>query len=80
MPSTIVQIKMPKPSAGGILVHIRWLAFEPAMRGWMEDRPDYVPPVEIGAVMRGMTVGEVVESELDGFVPGDLVTGMAGRQ
>ena len=71
---------VPQPGAGQALVRNRWLAFEPAMRGWMEDRPSYLPPVEIGAVMRGMTVGEVIESNLDGYAPGDRVTGMTGWQ
>lgn len=71
---------IPQPADGQVLVRTRWLAFEPAMRGWMEDRPNYIPPVAIGEVMRGMTVGEVVESKLDGYAPGDLVTGMTGWQ
>ncbi len=71
---------IPKPGEGQVLVRTRWLAFEPAMRGWMEDRPSYIPPVAIGEVMRGMTVGEVVESRLEGYAPGDLVTGMTGWQ
>ena len=69
---------VPKPAEGQVLVRTRWLAFEPAMRGWMEDRPNYIPPVAIGEVMRGMMVGEVVESNLDGYAPGDLVTGHDG--
>jgi NADPH-dependent curcumin reductase CurA len=56
------------------------LAFEPAMRGWMEDAPNYIPPVGIGEVMRGMTVAEVIESNLEAYAPGDAVTGMAGWQ
>ncbi len=71
---------IPKPDDGQVLVRTRWLAFEPAMRGWMEDRPSYIPPVGIGEVMRGMTVAEVVESKLDGYAPGDRVTGMTGWQ
>jgi NADPH-dependent curcumin reductase CurA len=71
---------IPEPGEGQILVRNRWLAFEPAMRGWMEDRPNYIPPVAIGEVMRGMTVGEVVKSNLSGYAPGDQVTGMAGWQ
>jgi NADPH-dependent curcumin reductase CurA len=50
------------------------------MRGWIDDRPSYIPPVEIGAVMRGVTVGEVAESRIDGVEPGDLVTGVLGWQ
>jgi NADPH-dependent curcumin reductase CurA len=71
---------IPKPGPGQVLVRNGWLAFEPAMRGWMEDRANYIPPVPIGDVMRGSTVGEVVESQLEGYVPGDLVTGMLGWQ
>jgi NADPH-dependent curcumin reductase CurA len=70
----------PVPGPGQVLVRNRWLAFEPAMRGWMEDRPSYMPPVEIGAVMRGMAVGEVMESKLAGYVRGDLVVGTTGWQ
>jgi NADPH-dependent curcumin reductase CurA len=68
------------PGEGQVLVRNRWLAFEPAMRGWMEDRPNYIPPVQLGEVMRGMAVGEVVESRLDGYAPGDLVSGTTGWQ
>ncbi len=71
---------IPTPGDGQVRVRTRWLAFEPAMRGWMEDRPNYIPPVAIGEVMRGMTVGEVVESRLEGYAAGDLVTGMTGWQ
>jgi hypothetical protein len=65
---------------GQFLVRNRWLAFEPAMRGWMEDRPNYIPPVGLGEVMRGMTVAEVVASKHADFAPGDLVSGMVGWQ
>jgi len=71
---------VPQPGEGQVLVRNRWLGFEPAMRGWMEDRKNYMPPVAIGEVMRGMAVAEVVESRLDGLAPGDLVTGMTGWQ
>lgn len=71
---------IPQPGEGQVLVRNRWLAFEPAMRGWMEDRPNYIPPVGLGEVMRGMAVGEVTESHLDGYAPGDLVVGTTGWQ
>jgi NADPH-dependent curcumin reductase CurA len=69
-----------KPGAGEVLVQNLYLAFEPAMRGWMEDRPSYIPPVGIGEVMRGMTVGRVVESKQPGIAAGDLVSAMGGWQ
>jgi NADPH-dependent curcumin reductase CurA len=71
---------LPVPDEGQFLVRNLYLAFEPAMRGWMQDTPGYVPPVGLGEVMRGMTVGQVVASKLDGYAPGDLVTGMPGWQ
>ena len=61
---------VPAPGEGQALVRNTYLAFEPAMRGWIEDRPSYMPPVGIGEVMRGMTVGEVVESNFEGLAPG----------
>lgn len=71
---------VPEPGDGQVLVRARWLAFEPAMRGWIDDRPSYIPPVKIGAVMRGMGVGEVVASNLAGYAPGELVSGTLGWQ
>jgi NADPH-dependent curcumin reductase CurA len=71
---------VPSPSEGQVLVRNRYLAFEPAMRGWIDDAPNYMPPVPIDGVMRGMTVGEVVESKHEGFEAGDVVSGMLGWQ
>lgn len=71
---------VPAPADGQFLMRTQWMAFEPAMRGWMDDKPNYIPPVGIGEVMRGLTVGEVVESKLKGYEPGDLVTGLTGWQ
>jgi NADPH-dependent curcumin reductase CurA len=65
---------------GEYLVHNHYLAFEPAMRGWMEDRPSYIPPVQIGEVMRGATTGEVVESKNPDFPVGCHVQGLLGWQ
>ena len=48
---------------GEVVVRNLYLAFEPAMRGWLDDVPSYIPPVQIGEVMRASTVGQVVESK-----------------
>ncbi len=71
---------IPVPSEGQVLVRTRTLSFEPAMRGWIEDKPNYIPPVPLGSVMRAVAVGEVVESNLEGYAPGDRVSGMLGWQ
>jgi NADPH-dependent curcumin reductase CurA len=68
------------PGEGQALVRNFMVAFEPAMRGWMEDVESYVPPVGIGEVMRASTVGVVVESKAEGLAVGDVVTGTLGWQ
>jgi NADPH-dependent curcumin reductase CurA len=37
----------------------RLLAIDPAIRGFLDDRPSYLPPVAIGEAVRGMTLGRV---------------------
>ena len=71
---------MPAPGPGQALVRTVWLSLDPYMRGRMSDAPSYVPPVPVGGVMSGGTVGEVVESRADGLKPGDLVEGYNGWQ
>ncbi len=75
-------IREPVPSVGDgqILVRNHYLAFEPAMRGWLDDVKSYIPPVAIGAVMRASAVGEVVESKHPDFSAGQRVSGMLGWQ
>ncbi|MBI2423472.1 MAG: NADP-dependent oxidoreductase [Candidatus Hydrogenedentes bacterium] len=72
---------MPAVNGGEVLVRNLYLSLDPAMRGWMtENRDSYIPPVELGEVMRGLTVGEVVESKNPAYAPGDKVTGRGGWQ
>ncbi|MEO2167325.1 MAG: NADP-dependent oxidoreductase, partial [bacterium] len=65
---------------GEYLVRNLYLSFDPTMRGWMEDRESYMPPVAIGEVMRCTAVGQVVESKNPSFGPGDIVQGLLGMQ
>lgn len=65
---------------GEVRVRIVYLSLDPAMRGWMTDRKSYIEPIGLGDVMRGLTVGEVVESKADGFAAGDRVSGALGWQ
>ena len=60
------------PAEGEMLLATRYLGFDPAQKGWMENIADYVAPMAIGDVMRGRAVSEVLESRHPGFVPGDL--------
>lgn len=65
---------------GEILVRTLYLSIDPTNRVWMSDRPQYMPPVELGEVMRGFGLGEVIESRSPNFAPGDRVTGLLGWQ
>ncbi|MBP7079787.1 MAG: alpha/beta fold hydrolase [Rhodocyclaceae bacterium] len=65
---------------GQVKVRNVFLSLDPAMRGWLIDRPSYVAPVQIGEIMRGLCVGVVTESNNPNFVPGDFVQGMFGWQ
>jgi len=71
---------VPQPGDGQVLVRVLYLSFDPTQRGWIEDRPSYLPPVQIGEVMRASAVGEVMESKHTGFAKGDLVQGLFGWQ
>ena len=76
----IDEAPMPQPADGEVLVRNVWLSLDPYMRGRMSDAKSYVAPVEIGGVMVGQTVGEVVESKHPGFKRGDHVLTSLGWQ
>jgi NADPH-dependent curcumin reductase len=67
-------------SPGQMLCRTLYLSLDPYMRGRMSDAPSYTKPVQVGEVMVGGTVGQVVRSNLDGFAPGDFVVGYGGWQ
>jgi NADPH-dependent curcumin reductase CurA len=70
----------PAPKDGEALVRVLYLSFDPAMRGWMEDRPSYIPPVQLGEVMRAGAVGQVIESRSPDYKVGDFLQGTFGWQ
>ena len=69
---------LPDLEDGWVRVENKWLSVDPYMRGRMNDVKSYVPPFALDAPMEGGAVGEVVESQADGFAPGDKVLHMAG--
>ncbi len=71
---------IPTPGTGELVVAISHLSIDPAMRGWMDARPSYIAPVEIGAVMRAGAVGSVISSQHPDFAIGDSVYGAFGVQ
>ena len=69
-----------EPEEGQVALEALWLSLDPYMRGRMNDGPSYAAAVELGEVMTGQTVSRVLQSNLDGFEPGDLVLSMGGWQ
>jgi len=62
------------------LVRNIYLSLDPANRGWVRERASYVEPVQIGDVMRGLTIGVVEESRNQRFSKDDIVSGKIGWQ
>lgn len=71
---------LPTPRNGQVLLRNRWLSLDPYMRGRMNAGRSYAAPVELGEVMDGGTVSEVVQSLHPAWSPGDLVLAHAGWQ
>lgn len=71
---------IPALEPGQALVKVRYLSMDAAIRLWMNEDPGYVPPIKVGSVVRGLGLGEVVETTTDEYPVGCLVSGMTGWQ
>jgi NADPH-dependent curcumin reductase len=76
----IVDGPIPDPGEGEVLVRGIYLSLDPYMRGRISGARSYAKPVEVGAVMEGRVVGQVVRSRDPGFQGGDYVLGGYGWQ
>lgn len=74
------EVEVGPPGEGEVVVEMKYISLDPAMRGWMDDRPSYVPPIELGAVIRAVGVGQVVASNAKRFEVGDWVVAPSGIQ
>lgn len=76
----LVETGIPTPGPGQMLLRTIYLSLDPYMRGRMDAGPSYARPVEVGQVMEGTCVCEVVESNLPDFHPGDILFAPSGWQ
>jgi NADPH-dependent curcumin reductase CurA len=76
----LVEVPVPEPGEGEVLVRNLYLSLDPYMRMRMDAGKSYAPSVEVGEVMVGGGVGEVVRSRAPGHAEGDIVTGRFGWQ
>lgn len=76
----IVQDAIPAPGPGEVVTRTVYLSIDPYQRGRVSGRASYATPVQIGEVMTGESVGEVIASADPAFQPGDTVAGARGWQ
>ncbi|MEV1289668.1 NADP-dependent oxidoreductase [Micromonospora sp. NPDC049679] len=70
----LVEVPVPDPGPGQVLVRNQVMSVDPYMRGRMNDVKSYVPPFQVGAALDGGAVGEVVAvGEGVELAPGDVV-------
>jgi NADPH-dependent curcumin reductase CurA len=74
----IVEVAVPEPAAGQVLIRNAYMSVDPYMRGRMTDRASYVDGFKIGEVMTGGAVGQVVASNNPKFKVGDHVSHFGG--
>ena len=77
---TLTELPVEEPGPGQVLLRTIWLSLDPYMRGRMSAAKSYAEPVEIGKVMVGGAVSEVVATRLDKFQRGEIVVGNTGWQ
>jgi len=74
----LFEVPVRKPGKGEVLVRNLYMSVDPYMRGRMMDRKSYMPPFQVGAVLEGGAVGQVVASDGGPFEKGDYVLSMLG--
>ncbi len=76
----IQSVPVDAPGADEMLLRTLWLSLDPYMRGRMSDRKSYAKPLDIGDVITGGVVCQVVTSNIDDYPVGTIVSGMYGWQ
>jgi NADPH-dependent curcumin reductase CurA len=76
----LVSVPAPEPADGEALLRTTYVGMDAAARTWLDGQPGYLPPVELGDVIRAAGIGEVIESRCDAYAVGDVVTTLTGFQ
>ncbi|HWI71676.1 MAG TPA: NADP-dependent oxidoreductase, partial [Baekduia sp.] len=74
----LVDVEVPDPGPGQLLVRNTYMSVDPYMRGRMRDVKSYVPPFRLDQAMEGGAVGDVIASSAEGFEVGDVVVHQLG--
>lgn len=73
-----VDVPVPSPAEGEVLVRNIYMSVDPYMRGRMTEYESYVSPFQLGEPMSGGCVGRIVETKNEIFQAGDYVLGNHG--
>ena len=76
----MVTAPAPEPAEGEALLRTTYVGIDAAARTWLDEQPSYLPPVQLGDVIRAAGIGEVVPSRCDAYAVGDVVTTLTGFQ
>jgi len=76
----LTEEEVPEPGPDEVLIENRFISLDPAMRGWVTPVRSYLPPVQIGEVMRAGAIGEVIASNVEKLPVGSYVNGVLGVQ
>ena len=76
----LVTAPAPELEEGEALVRSTYLGIDAAVRTWLDDKPGYLPPVQLGDPIRAAGVGEVIATRCDAYAVGDVVTTLSGFQ
>lgn len=74
----LIQTPVGELAPGEVMVRTVYLSLDPTNRTWMNDTEGYLPPVGLGEVMRGLTLGVVEQSRSERFAQGDIVSPHSG--
>jgi NADPH-dependent curcumin reductase CurA len=76
----LVTTPAPELADGEALVRTTYVGLDAAVRTWLNDQQGYLPPVQLGEVIRAAGIGEVVASRCNAYQVGDVITTLTGFQ
>jgi len=74
------QRPIPAIGDGQALLKTLYVGIDPTIRTWLSTAKSYLPPVQIGEVVRSAGAGRIVQSNNARFREGDIVTALTGWQ
>jgi len=74
----LVSEETPTLAEGEFLIRNHYASLDPAMRGWMDDKPSYMPPIRLGDPIRASVLGVIAQSRNADFPVGAWASGLGG--